>query len=295
MAPTVLLALDADSAGRKRCCARRRSRPGANWSCASCRSRRAPTRRSWSSAREPWRSRHDRGVRSVRALPRGGVLAAATTAAPRAATRCWTSCGPCSRRCRPARCGWSSRAWSPSASTCRRASPSGPWRRAEAPLRRTRDPPPRRVVAGRARRALRSYRVARAPSGLSLLCASSSPSRASRRSRSWTPPSTSPATAAPRRRAPARASRQPRGWPPEEDPELAALLAELVVQAGRESPRPGMLESQRMQLELARLDRRIRAARAQGSGEVSDLARRRAEVKRAFERAYEQALAETGG
>ncbi len=82
---------------------------------------------------------------------------------------------------------------------------------------------------------------------------------------------------------------------PEEDPELAALLAELVVQAGRESPRPGMLESQRMQLELARLDRRIRAARAQGSGEVSDLARRRAEVKRAFEQAYERALAETGG
>jgi hypothetical protein len=82
---------------------------------------------------------------------------------------------------------------------------------------------------------------------------------------------------------------------PEEDPELAALLAELVVQAGRESPRPGMLESQRMQLELARLDRRIRAARAQGSGEVSDLARRREEVKRAFEQAYERALAETGG
>jgi DNA primase len=82
---------------------------------------------------------------------------------------------------------------------------------------------------------------------------------------------------------------------PEDDPELSALLAELVVQAGRESPRPGMLESQRMQLELARLDRRIRAARAQGSGEVSELARRRAEVKRAFEQAYERALAETGG
>jgi hypothetical protein len=50
-----------------------------------------------------------------------------------------------------------------------------------------------------------------------------------------------------------------------------------------------------MQLDLARLDRRILTARAQGSGEVSDLAHRRAEVKRAFEQAYERALAETGG
>ena len=54
-----------------------------------------------------------------------------------------------------------------------------------------------------------------------------------------------------------------------------------------------MLESQRMQSELARLDRRIRAARAQGSGEVSHA--RAVEVKRAFEHAYERALAETGG
>jgi DNA primase len=82
---------------------------------------------------------------------------------------------------------------------------------------------------------------------------------------------------------------------PEDDPELAALLAELVVQAGRESPRPAMLESQRMQLELARLDRRILTARAQGSGDVTDLAHRRADVKHRFEQAYERALAETGG
>ena len=56
-----------------------------------------------------------------------------------------------------------------------------------------------------------------------------------------------------------------------------------------------MLEVQRMQLELARLDRRIRGASAEGSGEVSELAHRRAEVKRAFDQAYERALEQTGG
>ncbi len=81
---------------------------------------------------------------------------------------------------------------------------------------------------------------------------------------------------------------------PENDPQLAGLLAELVVQAGRESPAPAMLESQRMQLELARIDREIQRARAQESGEVSELAVRRAEVKREFDRAYERALEETG-
>jgi DNA primase len=81
---------------------------------------------------------------------------------------------------------------------------------------------------------------------------------------------------------------------PEDDPELAGLLAELVVQAGRESPAPAMLESQRMQLELARIDREIQRARGQESGDVSELALRRAEVKREFDLAYERALEETG-
>ncbi len=83
----------------------------------------------------------------------------------------------------------------------------------------------------------------------------------------------------------------------QDDPELTGVLAELVVQAGRwpSAAAPAMLEVQRMQLDLARLDRRILTARAQGLGEVSDLARHRAKVKRAFEQAYERALAETGG
>jgi DNA primase len=81
---------------------------------------------------------------------------------------------------------------------------------------------------------------------------------------------------------------------PEDDPELTGMLAELVVQAGRESPAPAMLESQRMQLELARIDREIQRARGQESGDVSELALRRAEVKREFDLAYERALEETG-
>jgi DNA primase len=84
-----------------------------------------------------------------------------------------------------------------------------------------------------------------------------------------------------------------------EDRELVGLLAELTVEAGRwsvpeRSRKPAMLEVQQLQLQLAAIDRRIHAARAQGAGEVSDLARVRGEVKRDFDRAQERALAETG-
>jgi DNA primase len=80
----------------------------------------------------------------------------------------------------------------------------------------------------------------------------------------------------------------------QDDPELQRLLAELVVEAGRDSAHPAMLEVQRLQLELARVDRQVQRARGQESGDVSDLAHRRAEVKREFDRAYERVLQETG-
>jgi len=80
-----------------------------------------------------------------------------------------------------------------------------------------------------------------------------------------------------------------------QDRELEGVLAELVVEAGREEGRPAMLQVQRLQLELARVDRQIQAARMQSAGDVSELARRRGDVKREFDHAYEQALAETGG
>ena len=80
----------------------------------------------------------------------------------------------------------------------------------------------------------------------------------------------------------------------DDDPELKELLAELIVQAGREETRPAMLEVQRLQLELARMDRKIQQARGQHDGDVSALAQRRAEVKREFDHANERVLEETG-
>jgi DNA primase len=85
----------------------------------------------------------------------------------------------------------------------------------------------------------------------------------------------------------------------DEDRELVSLLAELTVEAGRWPPAEGtatppMLEVQQLQLELAAIERRIHTARAQGAGEVSELARRRGEVKLRFDRAQERAMAHSG-
>lgn len=80
----------------------------------------------------------------------------------------------------------------------------------------------------------------------------------------------------------------------EADTELKALLAELVVEAGRGEANAAMLEAQRLQLELARVEREIAQARGRHSGEVSELAQRKAVVKRDFDRAYARVLEETG-
>jgi DNA primase len=81
----------------------------------------------------------------------------------------------------------------------------------------------------------------------------------------------------------------------EEDPELKALLAELIVAAGQEQADPAMLEAQRLQLELARFDRKIHQARAEERGDVTGLAQSRGEVKLEFDRAYARVLEQTGG
>jgi DNA primase len=78
------------------------------------------------------------------------------------------------------------------------------------------------------------------------------------------------------------------------DPQLKRLLAELLVEAGGGEANPTMLEAQRLQLELARVDRQIQQARGRQSGEVSELAQRKAIVKRDFDRAYARVLEETG-
>jgi DNA primase len=80
----------------------------------------------------------------------------------------------------------------------------------------------------------------------------------------------------------------------DEDPQLKGLLAELVVEAGGEKSDTAMLEVQRLQLELARVDRQIQRARGQGGGDISSLAQHKAEVKRDFDRAYGRVLEQTG-
>jgi DNA primase len=79
------------------------------------------------------------------------------------------------------------------------------------------------------------------------------------------------------------------------DERLRALLAELIVEAGAERVDPTtMLPVQRLQLELALIDRQIQAARGGQGTEISELARRRAQVKREFDGAYGRVLEETG-
>jgi len=80
----------------------------------------------------------------------------------------------------------------------------------------------------------------------------------------------------------------------DDEPPLKALLAELIVEAGREQAPAGMLQIQRLQLELGRLDRQIQRARSAQSMDVSALAGERARVKEEFEREYARVLDKTG-
>ncbi len=77
---------------------------------------------------------------------------------------------------------------------------------------------------------------------------------------------------------------------PEDDPQFAALIADLAVRAGSETADPATLEVEELQLELARIDRQIQVARTDGQGDVSDLAVRRGEIKAAVDRAYDRVL-----
>jgi DNA primase len=90
------------------------------------------------------------------------------------------------------------------------------------------------------------------------------------------------------------AARSGEGAGLDSDPELGRLLAELIVEAGREQANAAMLEVQRLQLELARVDRQIQQARGRDGSDVSAMAQRRAEIKREFDRAYGGVLEQTG-
>jgi DNA primase len=79
-----------------------------------------------------------------------------------------------------------------------------------------------------------------------------------------------------------------------DDAQLAVLLAELFVRAATLQPVPAELEVERCQLELARIDRAIAGARGAGTGGLTALQRERATLKRELDRRLAEALEATG-
>jgi DNA primase len=77
-----------------------------------------------------------------------------------------------------------------------------------------------------------------------------------------------------------------------DDPELAVLLAELNVRAGREAGSLAALEAESLNLEILRLEREISNARSSGTGEVARLVTRREELQRRRDGAIERVMAE---
>jgi len=75
---------------------------------------------------------------------------------------------------------------------------------------------------------------------------------------------------------------------PSDDDELTVLLQQLTARAAALPEGAVSLEVETLQLELARIDRRITSA---GAGEVADFAKRRGEVQRELDDAVERALA----
>ncbi len=80
---------------------------------------------------------------------------------------------------------------------------------------------------------------------------------------------------------------------PDGDDEVARVLAELQVRAARATATRAALEAERLRLELATLERQIATARAGGEGNVVELARRREELQSAMEHELAETLAQT--
>jgi DNA primase len=80
---------------------------------------------------------------------------------------------------------------------------------------------------------------------------------------------------------------------PAGDDELAAAVAEVVVRAGEMRPSEAALEGERLTLELLGLEREIAAARTAGAGDVAPLVARRQDLKRRRDAAIARAIEET--
>jgi DNA primase len=83
---------------------------------------------------------------------------------------------------------------------------------------------------------------------------------------------------------------------PADDTELAALLTEIAVRAAHEPAEPATLEVETLQLELARIERRMVAARTDGAakGGMAQLAALRAELKAKVDLAIDRAMEGAG-
>jgi DNA primase len=79
-----------------------------------------------------------------------------------------------------------------------------------------------------------------------------------------------------------------------DDGELARLLAELVVRAASAPAQPEQLEVERLQLELARVDRQIAGSRAAGGGGLTELGAARRQVQAELETVLTEVLDRTG-
>jgi DNA primase len=75
------------------------------------------------------------------------------------------------------------------------------------------------------------------------------------------------------------------GLPPDDEP-LAALIAELAVRASREPAAPATLRVEWLQLEKARLEREMNAARAAGGEGLADLVREKQQVVEGIRSAF---------
>ncbi len=145
-----------------------------------------------------------------------------------------------------------------------------------------------RTPAARTARSGARWTAASRPSAPSSCCAWRCPRTARERSASSTWRVTSPARSCARAAAHLRDG-QPRR-PMKGGPDARGVLTELSMRGRRETAQPATLEVERLQLEFARIDRTIQAARAAGAPGMSVIWRIAGDrCEREFDGAYERA------
>jgi hypothetical protein len=83
---------------------------------------------------------------------------------------------------------------------------------------------------------------------------------------------------------------QPYEGLPQDDPDLSALVQQLIAQAGKASTTSASLQVEWLQLEMGRVERAIAAARVAGEGSVGALAAERGRLRTQLEEAMVRAV-----